>query len=167
MKAKLFLLFALITINSFGAVKHLLDFSLGATNMNMPILGSSSTGLNMGMTIFKVYFDISTNLVKGKGTELNFSSNQTYDSGKTNATVFNLGYQVVVNDKLSFTPYLGMGTTANIYEDPILFDSYFKGNEKSSFNAGVISKFFFNEYVGVFLGIGRLERFKFGLTFIM
>src|SRR5690606_8841349 len=84
-----------------------LGFSLGAgvSVFSEDAKKSSNAGVYISFSISKVYFSVASNFAKGKGEELDFSSNETYNSNKVVLGVANLGYIIVLN-KFNIIPVL-------------------------------------------------------------
>jgi hypothetical protein len=142
------------------------DMSLGVTVFSLDTKSSSNVGVNMGITIDNFYCDLSGNMSTGKGEYLDFSSSNTYSANKSNVSIFNVGYNIFIlqSKNWSITPIIGLGWISDIYQDPIGWETYFYGDTETYFNFGFISKIYIDK-VGVFAGMGILEKFKFGLSY--
>jgi hypothetical protein len=159
---KLLILFSMlmITLTSFSQI----DASLGITNFSLDTKLSSNNGINVGLTIKHLYLDFSSNMAKGSGSYLDFSSQSTYNSDKVRSSIINIGYNIFPLKIWSITPIVGYGYTNDIYEDQISWDTYFYGKAKSHINFGIVTKIYIKD-IGIFVGKGTLEDFKIGLSY--
>lgn len=167
MKKVLFFLLILTFLPSYGqSVVSLspIDIQIGLSHYSIDTKSSRNNSFSFGASLNRFYFDMSTNSVSGYGSYLDYSSSETYITDKVNAMVFNLGYVIMPSDKFSVVPMLGWGLSSNIYQDPIAFDTYFQGDQKSYVNIAVIGKFYINNF-GIYAGVGTFERFKVGLSY--
>jgi len=142
------------------------DLSLGVTGFSLDTKLSSKVGINLGVSINHFYCDLSSNMASGKGEELDFSSSSTYNANKLSVGVINVGYNfyILPSHMWSVTPMIGYGYAREIYEDPIGWDTYFYGNTNSYINFAIITKVYIDK-VGIFVGTGVIEKFKFGLSY--
>lgn len=151
-----------LTLTSFSQS----DVSLGVVGFSLDTKLSSEIGLNMGVSINHFYCDLSGNMATGKGEELDFSSSSTYNANKLSVGVINVGYNIYIlpTHLWSVTPMIGYAWGREIYEDPIGWNTYFYGDTKSYVNFGLITKVYIDK-VGIFVGTGVIENFKFGLSY--
>jgi hypothetical protein len=103
-------------------------------------------------------------MASGKGEELNFSSSSTYNANKLSVGVINFGYNILPSNIWSVTPMIGYGYAREIYEDPIGWNTYFYGDTKAYINFAIITKIYVDK-IGIFIGTGVIEKFKFGLSY--
>jgi len=78
----------------------------------------------------------------------------------------NVGYNIFLTPSkiLCITPIIGYGYASEIYEDSLLFPTYFYGDAKSYFNCGLIGKIRIGK-IGILVGGGTFEMLKFGLSY--
>ena len=127
----------------------------------------SNIGFNVGATLNHFYFDLAANAASGKGEPLAFQSSSSYQVEKTSILVFNIGYAIFLDNKEMFRliPFVGWARTADIFQDPIAFDTYFLANAKSQVNLGITVQFISDSKFGFQLGIGTFEKVKGSLVF--
>lgn len=126
---------------------------------------SSNTGIHLSVGYKSIYIDYSSNWSTGNGKELNYSSSYSYPTNKKEASVVNLGYRIKLNKYVSLIPTIGYGWTRDIYEDPILFQTYFYDKPKNFTNFGGILEIKFAKNFGVYWGLGSFEQYKAGLSY--
>lgn len=127
---------------------------------------ASNVGVNMSMSLNKIYCDFSFNGASGKGEQLDFSSSYTKPADKVNVGVFNVGYIISIKKikKLSLIPVIGWGYSNDIFEDPIGWDTYYYGPVTSHFNIGAVGNVQLGKWVGLYVGCGTYEKFKAGIS---
>lgn len=143
-----------------GKMAH---FGIGVSFFNEDVKqASNNTGVNMSLSLYNFHFDFAGNMVTGKGTELDFQSNQTTKSDKKSIAVFNFGYSIDVK-KFSFIPVLGYAYTEDIYEDPIAFDTFYYANHQSEINLGGRIGVDLYKGAGIMVGVGTFEKLNFSV----
>lgn len=108
---------------------------------------------------------MSSNFASGEGVELDFQSSQTYESSKLLIGSMNIGYAAINYKGFALIPSIGIVFTQKIYQDPILFDSYYMEKESTLLNYGMIIKYYFNDNIGVLIGVGNLEMTKISICY--
>ena len=126
---------------------------------------SSVVGVNLSIFAKRFYFDISSNFSKGNGTYLEFASNSTYHTSKIETSVINIGFILPISDKISVIPYVGVGMQRPIYEDPILFPTYFYGKTTRYFSCGIVGRHYVSDRINIYLGGGVFELLKGGISY--
>lgn len=141
----------------------ILHYGIGVSFFNEDVKqASNNTGVNMSLSLFNFHFDFAANMVTGKGTELDFQSNQTTKSDKKSIAVFNFGYSIDVK-KFSFIPVLGYAYTEDIYEDPIAFDTFYYANHQGEINFGGRIGVDLYKGAGIMVGVGTIEKLNFSV----
>jgi len=155
------LLFALVLLFSINFSYSQVDLNIGATIYSINLKESSNMGLNIGFSYKEFYCDFSSNFAHGKGEELDFSSDHTYDANKIKISIFNIGYNInIVKNNFFIVPIIGLAWTNKIYEDPILINTYFYGKGTTNLNYELAIKLFVDSNNGFLLSVGNIERFK-------
>lgn len=114
---------------------------------------SSNIVWSNSISIMGFYFEFNMNLAKGKGEYLNFSSSQTYPSNKTNISSYLAGWNVYIpKSNFVVVPKIGVVEKTEIFEDPVLFNSWYKGNPEYKFTVGASVKYLFKNNLGIVLG---------------
>lgn len=163
MKKYLILIFIMVLLSVKVQGQNI--FSIGAygTVFNQDTKNASRIGIGSSFTLFNIYIDFSSNLAKGKGEYLNYSSSYTTSANKKAVSVFNVGY-VFSFKKLKAIPLVGVGYVSNIYEDPLLFDSYYLGDKFAKLNVGFVLAYPILDFIDVTVGGGIFEMAKIGLS---
>ncbi len=155
-----------LTLTSFGQRKvrdiEQIDISFGVAVFEPQF--SPKVGFNGSGSIGHYYFDISDNLGLGNGNKSNFTSSMIY-SNKMSAGVINVGYNInILSSKILFvTPMIGYGYSREIYQSTS-YVGYCYRNFHSYINFAVITKVYIKR-IGVYVGTGIIDRFKFGLSY--
>lgn len=124
---------------------------------------ASNLGVGMSISYEKFYLDFAGNFAKGKGQYLDFSTSYSYPADKISFFVFNVGYILNIN-KIHIIPLIGYGAAADIYEDPVGWDTYYIGRS-TIFNAGIIIGATIKDVIKVYAGTGTFENAKFGIAY--
>ncbi len=147
------------------------DISIGAVQYHVTPENSSNLGLHLGVSIWKIYFDMSTNLAFGWGEKLDITSSENYSKKREEIIAGNLGFIAATFFKgkrveIELIPVIGYYSMYNIYQDPDGYDSmsFFTTFEDDNVNAGVVFRTTFNKNLGILLGISTMERYKMGLS---
>ena len=118
----------------------------------------------MSMLFDRLYFDIATNFVSGKGKYLEFESVFTTATNKYRVFAGNVGIKMQVK-RLLIIPHIGIATEQPIFEDPVGFDTHFYGRRKLKRNMGFTLAAPINESTHLNLGAGTYEQLKIGVSF--
>ena len=165
---KTILLLSILIISSSNLYSQNSDYTLstgiGLSYFNEDTQDASPVGVSFSLSVYNFYFGFASNLAKGKGEELDYSSSETYNANKTSVAVINFGYIIDLN-KFGIVPLIGYGSSRKIYEDPISFDTYFYGDRVSKINFGVKGMYFINDTIGITLGIGTYEMLTAAINF--
>ena len=139
--------------------------SIGISNYNLHSK-SSDMGFGISLTLWNVYFEFNSNFASGKGDNLNFQSSQSYNTGKLTASTLNIGYAIKADkERIVLTPFIGMGFTSEIWEDPIGMTTQFTKNEKTEFNMGCIAQYRATKSIYPYIGYGTFDGIKAGISF--
>jgi hypothetical protein len=128
-------------------------------------LEASSVGIGFSGSINRFYYDIASNLASGQGEYLNFSSSYSYSANKISVSVFNVGY-IFKYSRFGTIPFIGWGSSSEIFQDPIGWNTYFQANHKDHINLGIIGFADLEPQVRFQLGFGSFEKFKVGFSYI-
>lgn len=121
-------------------------------------------GVGVNLFIYNSYIGLSSNFAKGIGTELEFNSSYTYKTNKISSTGIIGGHIFYIkNTNWYVIPELGIFIESDIYEDTLLFNSYYNDNYRGKLHGGILIGFDYNN-VGFFFGGGNYELFKIGIT---
>jgi hypothetical protein len=154
-----------LSINTFSQTKDKPIFSGGLTfaNYNIDTRKSPNFGVGVAFTLWNVYFDITSNWVNGAGEYLEYQSDSSYDTGKTNVVSGNLGYSFQLPKNFILTPYCGMVATTDIWEDPILNTTNFAVKRETKFNVGGLIQYEPIHPLNIYFGYANYEGVKFGV----
>jgi len=164
-KFTLFLILVLNFTNIYGQSNSYFSISFGGALNGIQTKESSNLSLEMSVTLFGLYIDAASNLAKGEGTKLDFSSNQTYSTNKVEIVSMNFGYAIPLSysKPIYFTPFVGFVSTYDIYEDFVPPVTYFTKEDKTYFNAGGLIMCNVNDLVNLQIGISTKQYIKFGI----
>ncbi len=139
-----------------------MDISLGVTVFKPQF--SPTVGFSFNVSRNNFYVDWSNNTGYGNGKEAGGSTGLTY-ANKMTAQVFNFGYGIsILPSKIWYVvPLIGYGYSRDIYESAI-WNAYWYGDIHSYLNLAVITKVYIKR-IGIYAGIGIIDRFKFGLSY--
>lgn len=135
---------------------YYLAISFGGSFNTLPSKTSSNMSLEMSAILLGLYLDASSNLARGEGSPLDYSSNQTYSTDKVAISSFNIGYTIPVSKKKSLylTPFAGLIITYDIYEDFVTPVTHYRVKDKTFFNAGGL----------LMINMGEMFHFQFGTS---
>lgn len=161
MKKLLFLIiFIILTLTSFSQIQKAGIYLTTYDNKSE----YPTIGIGVNLFINKSYIGLSSNFVKGTGTELEFSSSYTYKTNKISSTGIVGGHIFYIeNTNWYIIPELGIFIESDIYEDNLAFDSYYSDNYRGKLHGGILIGFDHNN-IGFFFGGGNYELFKIGFT---
>jgi hypothetical protein len=159
-----FVVFFLLLFSTSYGQKSLLSFGLYGTGFLEETKNASKFALGISGSYGRLYIDVSSNFARGKGEYLNFHSSSTRAASKINVGVGNFGYTFYYKN-IRIIPTIGFGWARMIYEDPILFDSYYEGESDIKYNLGLVLAFPVSQYVDITIGGGTYEIFKLGFSF--
>lgn len=157
-------LFTTLFCSEIVKAQNVFNTGVYCTKYNTDTKNASNFGVGFSFNVFGVHIDFSSNYAKGKGEFLDYSSSYTTRANKKNVQVFNVGYSFSYK-KFKITPIIGIGYISNIYEDPVLFDSYYLGDKITKYNYGLILSYSVSKYLDISLGGGAFELAKVGLNF--
>jgi hypothetical protein len=152
--------------NYFIKQKTINDVSIGLSNYKYDTKNSISTTPSISVSFYNIYFDISNNFAFGKGTEYSLTSKTIRNLDKVNVGTLNIGYNITLNKNNIIIPTIGYAYKMDIYKDPNYPDCFYRYLEKTNINLGLNFKMYKkHKKVGIMMGIGTIERFKFSLVF--
>jgi hypothetical protein len=128
------------------------------------IARSPHPGFGFGISMSHIYFDFSSNWARGEGVNSDFMAKYSYALEKQNVLIVNIGYHIPYKKNWLITPFAGVGTVRQIYENADGFDSWSFGDTKARLSAGVNATYRFAEILGVNLGVGTVEYVKAGIV---
>lgn len=160
MKNLIFILLLLVWFPVFSQNEFTMGITTNRYNFNTQ--KSSDLGIGFAFSLGHIYFDMSGNGAKGKGVFMQQSSTLSYPIYKVSASSYNLGY-VIETGGLDIIPVLGWAKTADIYEDPVSYASYYQ-IKKEHVNIGVNGRLSLNKGVYVSAGYSTFEGFKVGVS---
>lgn len=132
---------------------------------NKDTKGASNIGGGITLSFNKFYMDFAGNFASGKGEFLEFNSQYTYPADKINVVVFNAGYIISIKS-FFIVPFLGVGISSEIYQDPVGWDTYYMGDRESTISIGLIGCVNLSPHIRLQAGVGNFEKFKAGLAYV-
>ncbi len=145
-----------------------ISISIGLTMLNKIDVGNSSkTGIAIGANIFNFYFDAGFNGASGDGKKLDYRSEYSYETYKVSWTTFNVGYSFfLINNNLWITPTIGGIITRNIYQDSLLWTTWYYNTSEFKSSIGLLITLRTNK-IYVTFGANTVEIFKLSLGYII
>jgi hypothetical protein len=152
-KINLFIGLFIIGLNScFGAFDHdSLSVAVGSTSFSSVIGVPAESGLNLAISINRMHFDFSTNII---------NKNRSLSLG-----VANVGFIFPVSLIASIVPVLGVGFSDGDHSGSYHCDIIHTGNSTYYFNAGIDCLIKAGRHIGFYTGIGTFESFRVGIIF--
>lgn len=130
------------------------------------------TSIPIGITISalidsKVYVDIVGSTNSGKGSYLVFKSNKTKLSKDISWLSFSAGYMIKIQNTHSYvTPTVGLVFKHDIYEDPIVYDTWFYEKAETLPTIGVLLITYMDKtFLSVGLNTYELFKINVGVNF--
>jgi hypothetical protein len=149
-KIYLFFLIMAISTYSFPQGSNTLMLNLGSTSFSGIMDKSAEMGLNCAVSINRIHFDVSSNLM---------NNNRSLSLG-----VFNLGYVFPVNPLVSIVPVMGVGYSNGNYAGSYNSDILHNGNNTYYANLGFLCNMKLGKNIGIYTGIGTFESFRMGIV---
>ncbi len=166
---KFILLFILITSFSnlkaqFGDIGF--GIGMGVSFTSLDVGDASPAGLLFDLDFGAFHMDVASNFATGQGEYLEFSSSYTSKANKQKWYAINGGYNLPVKNWFIFTPKAGVVVLADIWEDPIAWDTYYEESAGTKFQVGADIKKQINQ-VYIKAGSSMTEVFSFGIGMIL
>lgn len=148
-KIVLFFLIMAISTYSFPQETNTLMLNLGSTSFSGIMDKSAEMGLNCAVSIHRIHFDVSSNLM---------NNNRSLSLG-----VFNLGYVFPINPLVSIVPVMGVGYSNGDYAGSYHSDILHNSNGTYYANLGFMCNMKLGKNIGIYTGIGTFESFRMGI----
>lgn len=145
--------------------------SIGLVNFYEKPEHSSDIGVHFGGSFYGIYIDLSSNLAYGRGEEVDFNSNDSYEKRREDLFTFNIGVVAATFFKdravqFEVIPVIGFYSMLDVYQSPEGYDTkcFSSIPLESNLNAGVVLRIT-DKKMGLLLGMGTCEKYKLGLNF--
>jgi hypothetical protein len=125
--------------------------NVGSTSFSGVMDKSSEMGINCALSVNRMHFDFSTNMVNANRS--------------MNMDVANVGYIFPLNYLVSIVPVLGIGFSDGDHAGSYHCDIVHSINSTYYYNAGFICLIKLGKSIGFYTGIGTFESFRIGITY--
>jgi hypothetical protein len=149
---KIYLFFLIMAIGtySFPQGTSTIMLNLGSTSFSGIMDKSAEMGFNCAVSIKRIHFDVSSNLMN--------------QNRSLSLSVFNFGYVFPINRLVSIVPVLGVGYSNGDYAGSYHSDILHNGNSTCYANLGFMCNMKISKNIGFYTGIGTFESFRMGIV---
>jgi len=149
---KLFVVLILVSLNCYSGPfdRSSIQLHVGTTSFSGVMEKSSEMGINCALSVNRLYFDFSTNVINNNRT--------------ISINVANFGFKFPLNFMVSIVPVLGLGFSDGNHAGSYHCDILYLNDKTYYYNVGLMGQMKLGKNIGLYTGIGTFESFRMGIT---